>query len=105
MHRVAMRLLQNDEDAKDAIQDTFEKLGDKNEIESCEEARNKLVHVLRNTCTDRIRSRRTVSLETAGEEVNRGYEMPTEDMDQNERLILSRLTGKSLSEANHLQQR
>lgn len=94
LHRVAMRLLQNDEDAKDALQDTFEKLWtkEKDEIESSEVARNKLVHILRNTCIDRLRSRRTIPLETAGEAANRGYEMPTEDMDQYERLILSGLS-------------
>ena len=49
MHRIAMRLLHNDEDAKDAVQDTFEKLWSKIKIKSEEEARYKLVHILHNT--------------------------------------------------------
>ena len=41
MHRIAMRLLHNDEDAKDAVQDTFEKLWSKIKLKSGEEARYK----------------------------------------------------------------
>lgn len=92
LHRIAMRLLQNDEDAKDAVQDTFEKLWTKDEIESNTEARNKLVRALRNTCIDRLRTHHTVSLESVEPEIQFGYESPTEDMEQYERQIVRGLT-------------
>lgn len=97
LHRIAMRLLQNDEDAKDALQDTFEKLWTKEEVESNAEARNKLVHVLRNTCIDRLRTRHTVPLESAEKEFERGYEIPTEDMKRYEKLILKGLTDSQMN--------
>ncbi|MCM1518355.1 MAG: RNA polymerase sigma factor [Pseudoflavonifractor sp.] len=92
LHRIAMRLLQNDEDAEDAVQDTFEKLWSRDKIESDAEARNKLVHVLRNTCIDRLRAPHTVPLESVGSETQYGYETPTEDMERYERLIVWGLT-------------
>ncbi|MCM1071594.1 MAG: RNA polymerase sigma factor [Bacteroides sp.] len=92
LHRMAMRLLQNDEDARDAVQDTFEKLWSKDEIESNAEARNKLTRVLRNTCIDRLRTTHTVPLESVETEFDRGYETPTEDMERYERLIVNGLT-------------
>lgn len=92
LHRIAMRLLQNDEDAKDALQDTFEKLWSKDDIESNAEARNKLVHVLRNTCIDRLRTNHSVPLESAETDFEGGYETPTEDMERYEMLIVNGLT-------------
>ncbi len=92
LHRIAMRLLQNDEDAKDALQDTFEKLWSKDDIESNAEARNKLVHVLRNTCIDRLRTSHTVPLESVETVFESGYETPTEDMERYEVLIVKGLT-------------
>lgn len=92
LHRIAMRFLQNDEDAKDAVQDTFEKLWSKDEIESKAEARNKLVHVLRNTCIDRLRTNHSVALESVVIDSKDGYEIPTEDMERYERLIVNGLT-------------
>ncbi len=91
MHRIAIRFLHDDEDARDAIQDTFEKLWSKDEVESNEEARSKLVHVLRNTCIDRTRRKHTVALEDP-DVAERGYEIPIEDMDKYERLISNGLT-------------
>lgn len=96
LHRIAMRLLQNDEDAKDAVQDTFEKLWSKDEIESNEEARNKLVHVLRNTCIDRLRTNHSVPLESAEADFEDGYETSTEDMERYERLIVKGLTDSQM---------
>lgn len=92
LHRIAVRLLQNDEDARDAVQDTFEKLWSKDEIESNAEARNKLVYVLRNTCIDRLRTTHSVSLESVEAEAEGWYEIPTEDMERYERLIVNGLT-------------
>ena len=96
LHRIAMRLLQNDEDAKDAVQDTFEKLWAKDDIESNAEARNKLVHVLRNTCIDRLRTCHTVPLESVETEFEYGAETPTEDIERYERLIVRGLTETQL---------
>lgn len=92
MHRIAMRLLHDDEDARDAIQDTFEKLWSKDEINSDDEARNKLLHVLRNTCIDRLRTQRHVPLGSVESDTDSGYEMSIEDMSRYEQLITDGLT-------------
>ncbi len=92
MHRIALRLLHDDEDVRDAIQDTFEKVWSKIEINSDEEARNKLVHVLRNTCIDHLRGKHTIHMATPDIENVVSYEMPTENMAEYERLILVGLT-------------
>ena len=92
LHRIAMRLLQNDEDARDAVQDTFEKLWTKSEIKSDDEARNKLVHVLRNTCIDRLRTQHTISIDSDNSLNERGYETPYEDIERYEQYILKGLT-------------
>ena len=54
LHHIAKRYLQNDEDAQDALQDTWLKLSDKGDVETSQEARNKLVAVLRNNCIDQL---------------------------------------------------
>lgn len=92
MHRIAMRLLHSDEDAKDAVQDTFEKLWSKIEIESDDEARHKLIHILRNTCIDHLRGKHTVQMDVSKMESASGYEMPTENIAEYERLIIIGLT-------------
>ncbi len=92
MHHIAIRLLHDDEDAKDAVQDTFVKLWTKTEIESNAEARNKLLHVLRNTCIDRIKTRHTVPLDAVTPEDDTGVEAATEDMGRYEQLITRGLT-------------
>lgn len=97
LHRIAMRFLKNDEDAKDAVQDAFEKLWSKDEIESNAEARNKLVHVLRNTCIDRLRTNHFVPLESVVTEFESEYEMQTEDMERYEWLIVKGLTETQMS--------
>ncbi len=96
LHRCAMRFLHDDEDAKDAVQDTFVKLWTKDEVESDAEARNKLVRVLRNTCIDRLRTKHTVPLAAVEAYKENGYESSTEDMAQYEKLIVSGLTPTQL---------
>jgi DNA-directed RNA polymerase specialized sigma24 family protein len=54
LHHIAKRYLQNDEDAQDALQDTWLKLSDKGDVETSQELRNKLVAVLRNNCIDQL---------------------------------------------------
>ena len=58
LHRSALGFLKNDEDARDALQDTFLNLWRRGSVESDAEARNKLFAVLRNVCIDRLRVRR-----------------------------------------------
>lgn len=92
LHRIAISLLHDDEDAKDAVQDTFEKLWRKEKADSDAEARNKLIHVLRNTCIDRLRTHHTISLDTNPAVFERGYEMNTDDLKSYEELIIQGLT-------------
>ncbi len=55
LHRSALRFLSNDEEARDALQDTYLRLWMKGSVESDAETRNKLFAVLRNICIDRLR--------------------------------------------------
>lgn len=89
LHRMAVRLLHDDEDARDAVQDAYEKLWTKSEIQSDAEARNKLVRVLHNTCIDRLRTHHTVPLDTVSATEERSFEAPYEDMARYEQLLLS----------------
>ena len=63
LHHIALRYLGSDEDAKDALQDTWLKLRDKGEFETTIEAKNKLVTVLRNVCIDHLRKAREISID------------------------------------------
>lgn len=94
MHRVALRLLRDDEDARDAVQDTFVKLWSKSEINTDDEARNKLVHVLRNTCIDHLRKRHTCQMDASVRDSTESYEMSIENIAEYERLILTGLTAR-----------
>ena len=62
LHRSALGFLKNDEDARDALQDTFFNLWKNGDIESDAEARNKLFAVLRNVCIDQLRRPPTVAV-------------------------------------------
>ena len=63
LHRSALGFLKNDEDAKDALQDTFFKLWREGAVQTEREARNKLFAVLRNVCIDRLRKAQTLPLD------------------------------------------
>lgn len=65
LHGFAARLLRDDEDAADALQDAYLRLRCRGDISSDLEARRKLAAVIRNLCIDRLRQRRTVSLDQA----------------------------------------
>ena len=43
LHHIALSYLENDEDAKDALQDTWLKLRNGSKVETTSEARNKLI--------------------------------------------------------------
>lgn len=64
LHRSAMAFLKNDEDAKDAMQDTFIKLWRSGYVETEPEARNKLFAALRNICIDKLRKPRTEGIDS-----------------------------------------
>lgn len=93
LHRSAMAFLKNDEDAKDAMQDTFLNLWRNGGVETEPEARNKLFAVLRNICIDSLRKPKTLTLEEADNggrvEVNA---VSYEDMEKYESLLTSGLT-------------
>ena len=92
LHRIAMRYLQNDEDAQDALQDTWLKLSDKDDVETSQEARNKLVAVLRNNCIDQLRKKRTVPIDSITSNDVPQCSMDTEDIERLEHLLQQQLT-------------
>jgi len=62
--RFALQILQDEEEAKDVLQDTFLKLWQKrDELEQVENLDAFAIRMIRNHCLDVIRARRTVSLE------------------------------------------
>ncbi len=63
--RFAQQILQNDEEAKDVLQDIFLKLWQKrDELDKVENLEAFAMRMMRNRCLDQIRSRRTISIET-----------------------------------------
>lgn len=92
LHRSALGFLKNDEDARDALQDTFFNLWRDGGAETETEARNKLFAVLRNICIDRLRKPKTYPL---GETDTDSLEIKAfsfEDMDKYESLLTTGLT-------------
>lgn len=92
LHRIALRYLQSDEDAQDALQDTWLRLSSHDEVATELEARNKLVAVLRNICIDRLRKVRTIPIDSV-----KASDMPhccidTEDIERLEQLLQQQLT-------------
>jgi RNA polymerase sigma factor (sigma-70 family) len=63
LHHIALNYLESDEDAKDALQDTWLKLRNRGEVETTSEARNKLVTVLKHVCIDRLRKAREIPID------------------------------------------
>ncbi|MDE6810975.1 MAG: RNA polymerase sigma factor [Muribaculaceae bacterium] len=92
LHRSALRLLGNEEDAKDALQDTFLNLWKKGPVDSDNEASNKLFKVLRNVCIDRLRKPPTSSIEDFHQESLPVIPDFSEDMDRLEQLLYAGLT-------------
>ncbi len=62
LHRSALSFLKNEDEAQDALQETFLRLWKNGRIDSDLEARNKLFTVLRNICIDKLRRPRTEPL-------------------------------------------
>ena len=92
LHRSAMAFLKNDEDAKDAMQDTFFNLWKRGEVETETEARNKLFAVLRNICIDRLRKPRISGLDNIDPEKFEVLPNEFEDMDSYESMLTAGLT-------------
>jgi RNA polymerase sigma-70 factor (ECF subfamily) len=62
--RFALQILQDEEEAKDVLQDTFLKLWQKrDELEKVENIEAFAMRMVRNRCLDLLRGRRTVSME------------------------------------------
>lgn len=107
LHASAMRFLKDDEDAKDAMQDTFLRLWQKGSTHSEPEARNKLFTVLRNICIDRLRKPVQERISEADtervhvppdqcEDMERLETMLTAGLSHSQRLIYSLLTHEGL---------
>ena len=97
LHHIALKYLGSDEDAKDALQDTWLKLRSKGEMETTMEARNKLVTVLRNVCIDHLRKAREIPIDVTVDiqayrmdEDNGEYQLS--DMENLEQLLQEGLT-------------
>ena len=75
LHHIALNYLESDEDAKDALQDTWLKLRNRGEVETTSEARNKLVTVLRHVCIDRLRKANPIPIDEVSAREMNGYGM------------------------------
>ncbi len=100
LHRSALAYLKDDEDASDALQDTFVRLWKSGDMESDSEASSKLFVALKNVCIDRLRRRRSVGLEeehmvslkiepSSGEDMERLETLLTAGLTQEQRHIYS----------------
>lgn len=92
LHRSALGFLKNDEDARDALQDTFFNLWRNGGAETETEARNKLFAVLRNICIDRLRKPRNYPLDETDTDSLQVKAFSFEDMDKYESLLTTGLT-------------
>lgn len=92
LHRSALGFLKNDEDARDALQDTFFNLWRDGGAETETEARNKLFAVLRNICIDRLRKPKTYPLDETDTDSLEVKAFSFEDMDKYETLLTTGLT-------------
>ncbi|MBR5030577.1 MAG: sigma-70 family RNA polymerase sigma factor [Muribaculaceae bacterium] len=92
LHNIAMHYLQSDVDAQDALQDTWLKLSDKGDVETSQEARNKLVVVLRNICIDQLRKKRSVPIDSINSSDVPQCCMEIENIERLEQLLQQQLT-------------
>lgn len=92
LHRSAMAFLKNDEDAKDAMQDTFFNLWRNRGGETEAEVRNKLFTVLKNICIDRLRKPRSIGIADINTDGLVEEPLQYEDITRYESLITSGLT-------------
>ncbi len=83
--RFAIQILQNEEEAKDVLQDVFLKLWQKrDELENVENLEAFTMRMIRNRCLDMIRTRRTVSIELV-----KKIKFPDEEVQETDRLEIA----------------
>lgn len=92
LHHIALNYLESDEDAKDALQDTWLKLRNGSKVETTSEANNKLVTVLRHVCIDHLRKAKSIPIDTVSAYETKGYNMDVEDLKHLETLLQKGLT-------------
>ena len=92
LHHIALNYLESDEDAKDALQDTWLKLRNGSKVKTTSEARNKLVTVLRHVCIDRLRKAKPIPIDTLRVREINGYDIEVEDLKHLESLLQEGLT-------------
>lgn len=92
LHHIALRYLQNDEDAKDVLQDTWLRIKLKSSVSDSEEAKNKLICVLRNVCIDKLRKKKVQALDDIIVPSALQYEMEIDDIKIYEKLLQEGLT-------------
>lgn len=92
LHHIALRYLQNDEDAKDVVQDTWLRIKLKSSVSNSEEAKNKLICVLRNVCIDKLRKKKLKALDDIIVPSALQYEMEVDDIKTYEKLLQKGLT-------------
>lgn len=98
-YRLAFYILENEDEARDAVQDLYLKLWDKREqLDSIDNPKAYGLHLLRNCCIDRIRSR-TRHRQTALDELSAGTEeSPEEGLGRREEILLLRKAMEKLPE-------
>jgi RNA polymerase sigma-70 factor (family 1) len=100
--RFALQILQNEEEAKDVLQDVFLKLWQKrDELGKVENLEAFAIRMTRNRCLDLIRSRRTISLELVKK--NKHSEEDCTDTDYLENAELAGLVKRIIAELPDLQ--
>lgn len=87
-----MAYLKNDEDAKDALQDTFFNLLRSGGARTEPEVRNKLFAILRNICIDRLRKPPTYGIDNLDTDGLKVAPPQFEDMERYESLLTSGLS-------------
>lgn len=91
LFRSAIGFLKDEEDAKDAMQDTYMNLWSKNPVTSDSEAGNKLFKALRNRCIDILKhqSHQKLALENPEEPIENP---PDESIEDYERKLIANLS-------------
>ncbi|MBD5163544.1 MAG: RNA polymerase sigma factor [Bacteroidales bacterium] len=92
LHRCALSLLHNEDDALDALQDTYCRLRLKPEPQSDDEARYKLFAVLHNICIDQLRRNALLRNETIEENSASVEPSSADDPQRLQTLLMSGLT-------------
>ncbi len=92
LHRSALGFLKDDEEARDALQDTFFNLWRSGGAETETEARSKLFAVLRNICIDRLRKYKTFPLDESAISKLETTPGSFEDIDKYESMLTTGLT-------------